>query len=124
MRRKWIYVDVNVLYYYFTAHPEYGEGSKELIAKYYGRLCTSALSAWLLYVLIRDVEVVKALEKIATLLDLDGDVLRLAASLDRPADFEDRIHLATMRIYGVDTILSNDSDFDGVGVVRIPPRRS
>ncbi|MEL9991881.1 MAG: type II toxin-antitoxin system VapC family toxin [Thermoproteus sp.] len=124
MRRKLIYVDVNVLYYYFTAHPEFGEGSRELIRRYSDRLVTSSLSAWLLYVLLRDERVVAALEDIATLLELNGEVLRRALSLERPRDFEDRIHLATMQIYGVDTILSNDGDFDGVGVTRIAPARS
>ncbi|MEZ0320123.1 MAG: type II toxin-antitoxin system VapC family toxin [Pyrobaculum sp.] len=121
MRHKLIYVDVNVLYYYFTAHPKFGEGSRELIRRYSGRLVTSSLSAWLLYVLLRDEGVVAALEDIATLLELNGEVLRRALSLKKPRDFEDRIHLATMQIYGVDTILSNDEDFDGVGVTRIAP---
>jgi predicted nucleic acid-binding protein len=30
MRRRLIYIDVNVLYYFFTAHPLFGEGSREL----------------------------------------------------------------------------------------------
>ncbi|MEM1598140.1 MAG: type II toxin-antitoxin system VapC family toxin [Pyrobaculum sp.] len=124
MQRKWIYVDVNILYYFFTAHPQFGEGSRELLRKYFGRLVTSSLSAWLLYVLIRDEKVIPALEEVATLLELNSEVLRRALSLKRPKDFEDRIHLATMQIYGIDTILSNDDDFENVGVTRIAPRRS
>lgn len=45
MRRRWTYVDVNVLYYFFTAHPEYGEASRELIKRFAGRLATSAHTA-------------------------------------------------------------------------------
>ncbi|MGC9119267.1 MAG: type II toxin-antitoxin system VapC family toxin [Thermoproteus sp.] len=124
MRRKLIYVDVNVLYYFLTAHPEFGEGSRELIRRYLGRLATSSISAWLLYVLTRREEVVDAVRDIAVVLPLDLDVLARARSLERPKDFEDRLHLATMQIYGIDTILSNDEDFDDVGVVRIAPHKS
>lgn len=123
MRRRWIYVDVNVLYYFFTAHPEYGEGSRELIKKYVGRLATSALTAWLLYVLTREEGVVEAVGELAALLPLDAEVLGRARRLSRPRDFEDRVHLATMQVYGVDTILSNDADFDEAGVQRVAPRR-
>ncbi|AAL62561.1 type II toxin-antitoxin system VapC family toxin [Pyrobaculum aerophilum] len=123
MYRKWIYVDVNVLYYFFTAHPEYGEGSRELIKKYAGRLATSALTAWLLYVLTRNEGIVEATRDLTTLLPLDVEVLNKAKRLNKPRDFEDRIHLATMQIYGIDTILSNDGDFDEAGVQRIAPRR-
>jgi hypothetical protein len=65
MRRRLICVDVNVLYYFFTAHPRFGAASRELLKKYGGSLATSALSAWLLYVLIRREEVVDAVRIIA-----------------------------------------------------------
>ena len=123
MRRKWIYVDVDVLYYFFTAHPEYGEGSRELIKRFAGRLATSALTAWLLYVLTREEGVVEAVGDLAALLPLDAEVLGRAKRLAKPRDFEDRIHLATMQIYGIDAVLSNDADFDEAGVRRIAPRR-
>jgi predicted nucleic acid-binding protein len=122
MPRRLVYVDVNVLYYFFTAHPQFGEGSRELLKKHQGSLATSALSAWLLYVLTRREEAVDALRNIAVLLPLDAEILAEALHLERPREFEDRIHLATMKSYGIDTILSNDSDFDDVGVVRIAPR--
>jgi predicted nucleic acid-binding protein len=122
MPRRLIYVDVNVLYYFFTAHPQFGEGSRELLKRYQGSLATSALSAWLLYVLIRREEVVDALRNIAVLLTLDAEILAKALRLEKPREFEDRIHLATMHSYGIDTILSNDSDFDNIGVVRIAPK--
>jgi len=117
-----IYVDVNVLYYFFTAHPQFGEGSRELLKRYQVSLATSALSAWLLYVLIRREEVVDALRNIAVLLPLDAEILAKALRMEKPREFEDRLHLATMQSYGIDTILSNDSDFDNIGVVRIAPK--
>lgn len=89
--------------------------------RYRGSLATSALSAWLLYVLIRR-EVVDAVRNLAILLPLDAEILAKALHLEKPREFEDRIHLATMQSYGIDDILSNDSDFDYVGVVRIAPR--
>jgi predicted nucleic acid-binding protein len=91
------------------------------LKRYRGSLATSALSAWLLYVLIRR-EVVDAVRNLAILLPLDAEILAKALHLEKPREFEDRIHLATMQSYGIDDILSNDSDFDYVGVVRIAPR--
>ena len=66
--------------------------------------------------------VVDAVRIIAILLPLDAEILAKALHLEKPRDFEDRIHLATMQSYGIDDILSNNSDFDNVGVVRIAPR--
>ena len=65
---------------------------------------------------------VDALRNIAVLLPLDAEILARALRLEKPREFEDRIHLATMQSYGIDTILSNDADFDNVGVFRIAPR--
>lgn len=90
--------------------------------RYRGSLATSVLSAWLLYVLIRREVVVDAVRNLAILLPLDAEILAKALHLEKPREFEDRIHLATMQSYGIDTILSNDSDFNYVGVVRIAPR--
>jgi predicted nucleic acid-binding protein len=92
-----IFIDVNVLYYFFTAHPQFGEGSRELLKKCQRSLATSALSAWLLYVLIRREEVVEALRNIAALLPLDGEILAKTLRLEKPRVFEDRLHLATMQ---------------------------
>lgn len=90
--------------------------------RYRGSLATSVLSAWLLYVLIRREVVVDAVRNLTILLPLDAEILAKALHLEKPGEFEDRIHLATMQSYGIDTILSNDSDFNYVGVVRIAPR--
>jgi len=116
-----IYIDVNVLYYYLTAHPLFGERSKRYLEEYGGLLVTSSLSAWLLYILTKQEDVPSLLEEIGVeLVPLDVGVLREAARLDKPRDFEDRVHLATARRLGVRTIISNDRDFDGVpGIERV-----
>jgi len=38
--------------------------------------------------------------------------------LEKPKDFEDRIHVATMLELGIDAIISNDRDFDDVAGIR------
>ena len=78
-----ICVDVNVLYYFFTA-PQFGDCSRELLERYRGSLATSALSAWLLYVLIRREVVVEAVRNIAILLPLDAEILAKALHLEKP----------------------------------------
>ncbi|MEM2153164.1 MAG: type II toxin-antitoxin system VapC family toxin [Candidatus Bathyarchaeia archaeon] len=114
-----IYVDVNVLYYYLTAHPVYGEISKRYLEEYGGQLVTSSLTAWLLYVLTRVENVASILDEIGVeLAPFDSSLLKEAARLKKPKDFEDRIHLATALRLGVATILSNDRDFDGIPGIR------
>jgi len=51
--------------------------------------------------LIRREEVVDALRNIAVLLPLDAEILARALRLEKPREFEDRIHLATMQSYGI-----------------------
>ncbi len=46
MPRRLIYVDVNVLYYFFTAHPQFGEGSRELLKRYQVRLTSLRLETY------------------------------------------------------------------------------
>lgn len=51
---------------------------------------------------------------------LTAEILGRAERLEKPQDFEDRIQVATMLELGISTIISNDSDFDGVvGVKRV-----
>ncbi|MEM2274792.1 MAG: type II toxin-antitoxin system VapC family toxin [Thermofilum sp.] len=118
-RLRRIYVDVNVLYYYLTAHPAYGEISKRYLEEYSGQLVTSSLTAWLLYVLTRVENIASILEEVGVeLAPLDEAVLKEASRLKKPSDFEDRIHLATALRLGAETILSNDRDFDGIPGIR------
>ena len=116
-----IYVDINVLYYYLTAHPDFGERAKTYIARWSGNLVTSSLSAWILYVLTRLENIVSILDELGVeLVPLTASVLSIAEKLEKPRDYEDRIHLATMLELGIDTIISNDRDFDGIaGIKRV-----
>jgi predicted nucleic acid-binding protein len=116
-----VYVDVNVLYYYLTAHPQFGERARDHIASWGGRLVTSSLSAWLLYVLTGLENAASILEEVGVeLAPLTAGILSRAEKLEKPRDFEDRVHVATMMELGVTTIISNDRDFDGLaGITRI-----
>lgn len=110
---------MNVLYYYLTADSEFGEKAKQYLEEYSGLLATSSLTAWLLYVLTRVERVSSILEEVGVeLLPLDARVLKAAERLEKPRGLEDRIHLATAKIHGITTILSNDKDFDGVAGIR------
>ena len=116
-----IYVDVNALYYYLTAHPQHGERARSHIAAWSGSLVTSSLTAWLLYVLTKLENVASILEEVGVeLAPLTASILRRAEKLEEPRDLEDRVHVATMLELGIDTIISNDRDFDSVaGIKRV-----
>ena len=116
-----IYIDVNVLYYYLSAHPQFGERARSYIATWGGNLVTSSLSAWILYVLTRLENITSILDEVGVaLVPLTASIMSGAEKLEKPRDFEDRIHVATMLELGIDTIVSNDKDFDGVvGIKRI-----
>jgi hypothetical protein len=116
-----IYIDVNVLYYYLSAHPQFGERARSYIATWGGNLVTSSLSAWLLYVLTGLENITSILDEVGVaLVPLTASIMSGAEKLEKPRDFEDSIHVATMLELGIDTIVSNDRDFDGlVGIKRI-----
>lgn len=115
-----IYVDVNVLYYYLTASEEYGEKSKNYISTYGGRLVTSTLTIWLLYVLTGLENLTGIMEEIGVrLAPLTLQILSEAEILEKPRDLEDRVHLSTMKSLGIVKIISNDKDFDLPGIERI-----
>lgn len=115
------YIDVNALYYYLTAHGEFGERAKSLLELYAPGLATSALTVWLLHVLTNLEGIDEILEELGIeILPLTTQVPRRARRLSKPRDYEDRIHLATMLENGISTILSNDGDFDGIpGITRV-----
>jgi predicted nucleic acid-binding protein len=79
------------------------------------------LSAWILYVLTRLENITSILDEVGVaLVPLTASIMSGAEKLEKPRDFEDRIHVATMLELGIDTIVSNDKDFDGlVGIKRI-----
>jgi len=117
------YVDVNVIYYFLTANKEFGERSRELVERYSGNMITSALTVWQLYILFRRDKRKLSLTQILSdigvkVVPLTEDILKSAENCKK-LDFDDAIHYATMKAHGVETILSNDRDFDRVDVKRI-----
>ncbi|MEM2884981.1 MAG: type II toxin-antitoxin system VapC family toxin [Thermoproteota archaeon] len=114
------YIDVNVIYYYLTAHEKYGKKSKAHIEVHGGKLVTSTLTVWLLHVLTRLENLAAIMRDVGiNLSSLTSGILSDAEALDEPKDLEDRIHLSTMKYLGINRIISNDSDFDLPGVERI-----
>nr|BAJ49090.1 conserved hypothetical protein [Candidatus Caldarchaeum subterraneum]BAL56152.1 nucleotide binding protein, containing PIN domain [uncultured crenarchaeote] len=117
-----IYLDVNVLQYWLTADPRFGERSKEIL-KHHRDKATSALTIWILFVLnqVNEKKIMEAVDAIGlsvaplTIQDL-RDATTLSESLG--LDVEDAIHLATMKRLGIDAIASNDKDFDKVSRVK------
>jgi len=102
-----------------TAHPQFGEQARSYIASWSGSLVTSSLTVWLLYVLTKLENATSILEEVGVeLAPLTASILRRAEKLEKPRDLEDRIHVATMLELGIDTILSNDRDFDSVKGIR------
>jgi hypothetical protein len=98
-----------------TAHSEFGEGAKTHIAKWSSDLVTSSLGAWILYVFTRLENIASILDEVGVeLVPLTISVLSIAEKLEKPGDYEDKIHLATMVELDMDTIISNDKDFEGI----------
>jgi predicted nucleic acid-binding protein len=88
-------------------------------ARWSGNLVTSSLSAWILYVLTRLENIASILDEVGVeLVPLTASVLSIAEKLEKPRDYEDRLHLATMIELGIDTIISNDKDFDGIAGIK------
>ncbi|ASJ07969.1 twitching motility protein PilT [Thermococcus siculi] len=117
------YVDVNVIYYILTANEEFGPRAKELVEEYYGRMITSALTAWQLYVLLRrtgaKLRISQVLEDLGVkVVALTPEILKIAEECKK-LDFDDAIHYATMKAHGIKVILSNDGDFDRVNIKRV-----
>ena len=91
----------------------WGKGWK-IDKKILGKTCTSSLTVWLLYVLTKDKNVVKYLEDLEIeILPLTFEILKMASEI-KELDFEDAIHFATMKVYRIKKIISNDKDFDKV----------
>lgn len=116
-------MDVNVIYYILTANEEFGPRAKELIEEYYGRMITSALTVWQLYILLRRsgarLKISQVLEDLGVkVVALTSEIIKMAEECEK-LDFDDAIHYATMKAHGIKVILSNDSDFDRVDVKRV-----
>ncbi|WP_048150797.1 type II toxin-antitoxin system VapC family toxin [Palaeococcus ferrophilus] len=117
-----VYVDVNVIYYVLTANEESGLRAKELIEEHYGRMITSTLTVWQLYILLKRsgarLRISQVLEDLGIkVVPLTPEILKMAEECEK-LDFDDAIHYATMKTHGIRVILSNDRDFDRVDVKR------
>jgi len=113
-----IYLDVNVLQYWLSADPRFGGKAKEILKQHKDRF-TSALTIWILLILNQGnekliVEAIDAIDISVTPLTIQElrDAVILSGSLS--LDIEDAIHIATMKRLGINTIASNDKDFDKV----------
>lgn len=117
-----IYLDVNILQYWLTADPNFGKRAKELLKQHSDKV-TSALTIWILFILNSGnekiiVEAINAIDVNVVPLTIQElkDAVILSESLG--LDVEDAIHLATMKRLGINTIASNDKDFDKISWVR------
>ncbi|ASJ03649.1 twitching motility protein PilT [Thermococcus profundus] len=118
-----VYVDVNVIYYILTANEQFGPRAKELVEEHYGRMITSALTVWKLYILLlhsgAKLRTSQVLEDLGVkVVALTPKIIKMAEECEK-LDFDDAIHYATMKAHGVGVILSNDRDFDKVDVKRV-----
>ncbi|MEN3016228.1 MAG: type II toxin-antitoxin system VapC family toxin [Candidatus Methanosuratincola petrocarbonis] len=114
-----ICIDVDALYYFLTAHDEFSLKAKQHIEDRSGALATSLFSVWLLHVLTNLENVCEMLEELEVdLLPLTKETFALAKVFDKPRDYEDRVHLSTMLQHGINTVISNDRDFDGIPEVK------
>ncbi|WP_367883216.1 type II toxin-antitoxin system VapC family toxin [Thermococcus peptonophilus] len=116
-------MDVNVIYYILTANEEFGPRAKELVEEHYGRMITSALTVWQLYILLRRAgarfKISQVLEDLGVkVVALTPEIIKMAEECEK-LDFDDSIHYATMKAHRVEIILSNDRDFDKVDVKRL-----
>ncbi len=116
-------MDVNVVYYILTANEEFGIRAKELVEEYYGRMITSALTVWQLYILLRRKgdkrpELTDILSDLGIkIVPLTPEILSEAEKCGR-LDFDDAIHYATMKVHKISVILSNDRDFDKIKEIK------
>lgn len=123
------YVDVNVLIYWLTDHPEFGEIATDIIERIEGgeRATTSALTPWIIHVVLKNeaenydaetmLELLDDLEKL-TITELGMEDYLRADELvtETGLDMEDALHLATAERHDCDTIYTNDADFDNVKI--------
>ena len=116
-------MDVNVVYYILTANEEFGIRAKELVEEYYGRMITSALTVWQLYILLqrkgnKRPELSNILPELGIkIVPLTPEILSEAEKCEK-LDFDDAIHYATMKAYRTKVILSNDRDFDKIKEIK------
>lgn len=126
------FVDTNIFLYLIQGHPEFGELSKRILERIDEgeKAVTSQINlaevCWWLEKHKRGEEIEEKIRLISSILNLEIASLTLedfllAAKLIREytIDFNDCLSLAIMKRMEIDTIYSNDTDFDKTGVKRV-----
>jgi predicted nucleic acid-binding protein len=137
-----IYLDTNVLVYAIENHPEYGESCKKVLIdiqnKKLSACCSNLVLAELLNVLVKlnrvlekdnknKMDIRKSMQAVMSLpiiwLDLNLFVIERASEYDYRIAGIDYVHVASMEINMVGTVISADKEFDKVGMIkRIDPK--
>jgi Predicted nucleic acid-binding protein, contains PIN domain len=129
-----IYLDTNVIVYAIENHPKYGKRCKLVLEAIASGKLEAASSVMVLVELInvlkkmnkelkklRDVRLdvglnISAVESLPiTWLDLGLPIIERAARYDYPVNAIDYIHLATMELNQITSIVSADKDLDKAG---------
>lgn len=125
------YIDVNVLVYWLTDHPDFGEAATKIVQGIQRgeKACTSSLTLWLLHVLLkRETEnysekvLFQTIFKLKDLkivpLTFEDYVHAVAYKEEFGIDLEDSLHYTAAKRRSADVIYSNDTDFDKTDIER------
>ncbi len=127
------FVDTNIFIYAITAHPRFGEVSREILKRIerQEKAATSTLVlcevAWVLEAMGREGEIRNVLEKILSYRNLDilgfGDrelIMGASNMASKGMDFNDGVNMAIMMREGISEVYSNDSKhFDDVDSIKM-----
>lgn len=125
------YIDVNVLVYWLTDHPDFGETATTIVQRIQRgeRACTSSLTLWLLHVLLkRETEnysekvLLQSIFKLKDLkivpLTFEDYMYAVAYKEEFGLTLEDSLHYTIAKKMGTNVIYSNDTDFDKTDIER------
>lgn len=122
------FVDANVPVYAAAGHPRYGQACTDLIAgiarRDLGRTSVAVIAEILHLELSGRAGASaglarRSVELFAPLLPVTEEIIREALQVDAPGlEANDRIHVATCRLHGIETIVSADAAFDKVPDLR------
>jgi len=126
------FVDTNIFLYVIQAHPEFGEKSKEILERIdmgeeaITSLLNIAEVCWWMEKHGKKDRIEDELRLINSILNLkiisptiDDFLLAARYVRDYSIDFNDCVSLAVMKRFDVNTIYSNDRDFDKTWAIRM-----
>lgn len=130
-----MYIDANIFIFAAVDTGKTGDQCRDIVTRLEDRDISAASSylvidevLWVLQHEIGRADAVRATRMILSLpvrwMDIKRDVTVTALRLYEATDLDprDAFHVAVMNTAGLTTILSQDSDFDGIqGIQRIPP---